>query len=110
VLWALDLPAEPDAHLEALSVTLDDAYCQVASELVAANGQAVIHDGQIRLERLARAPEPPGLKQEREEMQRMMPRVDLPKPVRPAGLRDPPAKACRGFEHPLPTPSIPRGY
>ena len=45
VLKALDLPAEPDAHLEALSITLDDAYRQVASELAAANGQAVIEEG-----------------------------------------------------------------
>jgi hypothetical protein len=37
VLEALGLPAEPDAHLQALSVTLDDAYRQVAAEL--AQGQ-----------------------------------------------------------------------
>ena len=78
MLKALDLPAEPDAHLEALSVTLDDAYHQVASELNSANGQAIVHDGRLRLERLGPAPEPRGLQQEREGMRRMMPRVDFP--------------------------------
>jgi TnpA family transposase len=78
VLKALDLPAEPDAHLEALSVTLDDAYRQVASEIAQANGKAVIEHGKIRLDRLGPAPEPPGLERERQEMQRMMPRADIP--------------------------------
>ncbi|MDQ6778305.1 MAG: Tn3 family transposase, partial [Actinomycetota bacterium] len=78
VLKALDLPAEPDPHLDALSITLDDAYRQVAEELAHANGQAVIENGRIRLERLGPAPETPGLAAERGEMARMMPRVDLP--------------------------------
>ena len=78
VLKALDLPAEPDAHLEALSVTLDDAYRQVASEIAQANGKAVIEHGKIRLDRLGPAPQPPGLERERQEMQRMMPRADIP--------------------------------
>ena len=78
VLEALDLPADPNSHLQALAVTLDDAYRQVASELAAANGQAVIENGKIRLERLGPAPDPPGLAQARAEMQQMIPRVDLP--------------------------------
>jgi hypothetical protein len=78
VLEALRLPVDPDSHLQALAVTLDDAYRQVASELAAANRQAVIENGKIRLDRLGAAPEPPGLVQARAEMQRMMPRVDLP--------------------------------
>jgi hypothetical protein len=78
VLEALDLPAEPDPHLQALSITLDDAYRQVAAELAEGNGQAVIENGRIRLERLGPAPETPGLAHERGEMTRMMPRVDLP--------------------------------
>ena len=45
VLKALDLAAEPEAHLEALAVTLDDADRQVASGIAAANGRAVIEDG-----------------------------------------------------------------
>ena len=78
VLEALGLPADPDAHLQALSVTLDDAYRQVAAELARGNGQAVIENGQIHLDRLGPAPETPGLKQARGEIARMMPRVDLP--------------------------------
>ena len=78
VLEALDLPADADAHLQALSVTLDDAYRQVAAELAEGNAQAVIENGQIHLDRLGPAPETPGLKQARSEMARMMPRVDLP--------------------------------
>jgi hypothetical protein len=78
VLKALDLPAEPDAHLHALSITLDDAYRQVVGELARGNGQAVIENGRIRLERLGPAPETPGLEHERGEIARMMPRVDLP--------------------------------
>ena len=56
VLKALDLPAEPEAHLQALAVTLDDAYRQVASDIAAANGKAVVEDGKIRLDRLGRRP------------------------------------------------------
>jgi TnpA family transposase len=78
VLEALGLPADPDAHLQALSVTLDDAYRQVAAELARGNGQAVIENGQIHLDRLGPALETPGLKQARGEIARMMPRVDLP--------------------------------
>jgi TnpA family transposase len=78
VLEALDLPADPDSHLQALAVTLDDADRQVASELHDANGQAVLENGKIRLERLGPAPNRPGLAQARAEMQQMMPRVDLP--------------------------------
>ncbi|MGO9793144.1 MAG: DUF4158 domain-containing protein [Solirubrobacteraceae bacterium] len=78
VLEALSLTVEPDSHLQALSVTLDDAYRQVAAELARGNGQAVIENGRIHLERLGSAPETPGLQQERGEMARMMPRVDLP--------------------------------
>jgi hypothetical protein len=78
VLEALGLPADPDAHLQALSVTLDDAYRQVAAELARGNSQAVIENAQIQLDRLGPAPETPGLKQEGGEIARMLPRVDLP--------------------------------
>src|SRR5450755_2281764 len=78
VLEALDLPADADSHLQALSVTLDGAYRLVAAELAEGNGKAVIENGQIHLDRLGPAPETPGLKQARGEMVRMMPRVDLP--------------------------------
>lgn len=72
-----ELPAGV-ADQRAYVVTLDDAYRQVAAELARGNGQAVIENGQIHLERLGPAPETPGLQQERGEMARMMPRVDLP--------------------------------
>ena len=78
VLKALDLPAEPEAHLQALAVTLDDAYRQVASEIAAANGKAVVEDGKIRLDRLGSAPDPPGLENERQQLQAVMPRADIP--------------------------------
>jgi Tn3 transposase DDE domain len=78
VLKALDLPAEPEAHLQALSVTLGDAYRQVASEIASANGKAVVEDGKIRLDRLGSAPDPPGLEQERCQLQAVMPRADIP--------------------------------
>ena len=78
VLEALDLPVDPGSHLQALSVTLEDAYRQVASALATANGQAVIDSGKIRLERLGPEPDPPGLAQARTEVRQMMPRVDLP--------------------------------
>jgi Tn3 transposase DDE domain len=78
VLKPLDLPAEPEAHLQALAVTLDDACRQVASEIAAANGRAVIEDGKIRLDRLGPAPDPPGLEQERQALHAVMPRADIP--------------------------------
>ncbi|MGB0091556.1 MAG: Tn3 family transposase [Solirubrobacteraceae bacterium] len=78
VLKALDLPAEPEAHLQALAVTLDDAYRQVASEIAAANGNAVVEDGKIRLDRLGSAPDPPDLENERQQLRAVMPRADIP--------------------------------
>ena len=78
VLKALDLPAEPEAHLQALSLTLDDAYRQIAVKIAQANGKAAVEDGKIRLDRLGPAPEPPGLERERAEMQQVMPRADIP--------------------------------
>jgi Tn3 transposase DDE domain len=78
VLKALDLPAQPEAHLQALAVTLDDAYRQVASDIFTANGRAVIEDGKIRLDRLGPAPDPPGLEKERQALQAVMPRADIP--------------------------------
>ena len=77
VLEALDLPADPEMQLRTLSITLDGAYREVAGELLS-NGAVVIHKGQLRLEKLGAAPEPPGLEAVRGEIARMMPRVDFP--------------------------------
>jgi len=78
VLTALDLPAEPEAHLQALSVTLADAYRQVATEIAGANGKAVLENGKIRLDRLGPAHDPPDLDNERQQPQAVMPRADIP--------------------------------
>jgi hypothetical protein len=76
VLKALDLPSDPDLQLRALSITLDDAYRQVAGEL--SRNAGVVEKGRLRLERLGPAPDPPELEIVRGEIARMMPRVDFP--------------------------------
>ena len=76
VLKALDLPSDPDEQLRALSITLDDAYREVAGEL--SRNAGVVEKGKLRLERLGPAPDPPELEIVRGEIARMMPRVDFP--------------------------------
>ena len=69
-------PSDPDVQLRTLSLTLDDAYRQVAGELSRNTG--VVEKGKLRLERLGPAPEPPQLEMVRGEIARMIPRVDFP--------------------------------
>ena len=45
VLKALDLPSDPDAQLRALSITLDDAYRQVAGDLT--GNASVVEKGKL---------------------------------------------------------------
>ncbi len=77
VLEALQLPAEPEDHLDRLARELDDAYRGVAARLPA-NEPATIEGGRVHLGKLDAQGEPASLVELRDLVDAMMPRVDLP--------------------------------
>lgn len=77
VLEALQLPPEPEDHLDRLARELDDAYRGVAARLPA-NEPATIEDGRVHLGKLDAQGEPASLVELRDLVDAMMPRVDLP--------------------------------
>ncbi|WTA84468.1 Tn3 family transposase [Streptomyces antimycoticus] len=78
VLASLNLPAEAGEHLAARAALLDGTYREVAAR-VPANSQIVFDDdGRLHFAALEPEPEPASLRQLREAVEAMLPRVDLP--------------------------------
>ncbi len=77
VLAALQLPAEPQDHLDSVARELDDAYRGVVARLPA-NGPVTIENDHVHVGKLAAQGEPASLVQLRGLVDAMMPRVDLP--------------------------------
>ncbi len=78
VLASLNLPAEAGQHLAARAALLDGTYREVAAR-VPANSQIVFDDdGRLHFAALEPEPEPASLRQLREAVEAMLPRVDLP--------------------------------
>lgn len=78
VLASLNLPAEAGEHLAARAALLDGTYREVAAR-VPANSQIVFDDdGRLHFAALEAEPEPASLRQLREAVEAMLPRVDLP--------------------------------
>ncbi|WP_416969346.1 Tn3 family transposase [Streptomyces sp. 4F14] len=78
VLASLNLPAGAGEHLAARAVLLDGTYREVAAR-VPANSQIVFDDdGRLHFAALEPEPEPASLRQLREAVEAMLPRVDLP--------------------------------
>jgi TnpA family transposase len=78
VLASLNLPAEAREHLAARAALLDGTYREVAAR-VPANSQIVFDDdGRLHFAALEPEPEPASLRQLREAVEAMLPRVDLP--------------------------------
>ncbi|MFF8289056.1 hypothetical protein ACF068_07465 [Streptomyces sp. NPDC016309] len=78
VLASLNLPAETGEHLAARAALLDGTYREVAGR-VPANSQIVFDDdGRLHFAALEPEPEPTSLRDLREAVEAMLPRVDLP--------------------------------
>lgn len=78
MLASLNLPAEAGEHLAARAALLDGTYREVAAR-VPANSQIVFDDdGRLHFAALEPEPEPASLRQLREAVEAMLPRVDLP--------------------------------
>ncbi|MEU2358702.1 Tn3 family transposase [Streptomyces misionensis] len=78
VLASLNLPAEAGEHLAARAALLDGTYREVAGR-VPANSQILFdEDGRLHFAALRPEPEPASLRDLREAVEAMLPRVDLP--------------------------------
>ncbi|MFJ2203298.1 Tn3 family transposase [Streptomyces violaceusniger] len=78
VLASLNLPAEAGEHLAARAALLDGTYREVAAR-VPENSQIVFDDdGRLHFAALEPEPEPASLRDLREAVEGMLPRVDLP--------------------------------
>nr|WP_240450426.1 hypothetical protein [Streptomyces sp. 11-1-2] len=77
VLASLNLPADAGEHLAARAALLDGTYREVAAR-VPANSQIVFDDGRLHFAALEPEPEPASLRDLREAVEAMLPRVDLP--------------------------------
>jgi TnpA family transposase len=80
VLNALQLPAEPDALLDAYAEELDAAWQHTAGRLDGgdADGEVRIDaDGRLHAEKVKAVPEPPSLVDLRRRLEAMLPRVDV---------------------------------
>ena len=77
VLAALQLPAEPQDHLDRVARELDDAYRGVVTRLPA-NEPVTIENDRVHVGKLAAQGEPASLVELRGLVDAMVPRVDLP--------------------------------
>ncbi|EXU64948.1 transposase [Streptomyces sp. PRh5] len=77
VLASLNLPAEAGEHLAARAALLDGTYREVAGR-VPANSQILFDDGRLHFAALRPEPEPASMRDLREAVEAMLPRVDLP--------------------------------
>lgn len=78
LLGSLDLPEDPDQHLEDLASLLDETYRGVAAELPESATVSIDAEGRLHLGKLEAEPDPPSLVALRELTGRMLPAVDLP--------------------------------